>query len=72
MGGGDGVCNVQEVAIVTGFGAQNGRLLNTADGSHKHDKYREKTVIESAPTGEYRHGAGVLENRSARPENRSL
>jgi hypothetical protein len=72
MGGRDGVRNVQQMAIVTGFGAPYGRLLNTADGSHKHDEYREKTVIETAEAGEYRHTAGVLENRSARSENRSL
>jgi hypothetical protein len=72
MGGGDGVCNVQQVAIVTGFGDPYGRLLNTPDDSHKRDEYRQKTVIETPVAGEYRHGAGVLENRAARSERWSL
>jgi hypothetical protein len=72
VGGGDGIRNVQEMAIVTAFGPPYGRLLNTADDSHKRDKYRGKTVIGTTAAGEYRHTAGVLENQGARPERASL
>ncbi len=42
------------------------------DGSHNHDKYRRTTLLWDLVPREYRHTAGVLENRAAPSEKWSL